>query len=166
MVVVLPEPLTPTTKTTAGGSATRAGARSLAARISSRCSRMRPFNSAASSSWWRSTRWRMRVQDLLGGAHADIGRDERGFELLEQAGIDLLLALEGVFESGDQAGAGLLHAALELLEEGWLLLDGAEKGLNHFEFILAVEKKVHRGGAEARRRKEHEHAGRKAGMAG
>ena len=38
------------------------------------------------------------LQDLVGGAHADVGGDEREFQLVEQIGIDLLLALERVFE--------------------------------------------------------------------
>ena len=62
MVVVFPDPFTPTTRMTAGGSATRAGARSLASRISSRWVRIIPFSSAASFTWWRSTRERMRVR--------------------------------------------------------------------------------------------------------
>ena len=37
-----------------------------------------------------------------------------------------------VFERGDQPGARLLYAALQLFQKGWLLLDGAEKGLNHW----------------------------------
>ena len=116
MVVVLPEPLTPTTRTTAGGSATRAGARSLACRISSRCSRIRFFNSAASATWWRSTRCADALQNLVGGAHADVGGDQRVLQFVQQVGIDLLLALQGVFQRGNQTGARLLHAALELLE--------------------------------------------------
>src|SRR5580698_6183757 len=73
------------------------------------------------------------VENLGGGADADIGGDEREFELIEQAGVDFLLALDGVFERGNQAGAGFLDTALELLEKGRLLLHGAEQGLNHFE---------------------------------
>ena len=38
------------------------------------------------------------LQDLLGGAHSDIGGDEGEFELVEEVGVDLLLALDGVFE--------------------------------------------------------------------
>ena len=47
-------------------------------------------------------------------------------ELVEQIGIDLFLALERVLDRGNQAGAGLLHAALELFEQRRFLLDGAE----------------------------------------
>ena len=97
---------------------------------------MSPFNSAASFSWWRSTRWRMRVQDLVGGADADIGGDQRELQLVEQVGVDFLLALERVFERGDQPRARLLDAALQLFEQGRLLLDGAEQGLDHFGSIL------------------------------
>ena len=66
------------------------------------------------------------IEDFVGGVDADIGGDEGGFELIEQIGIDFFLALQGVFESGDQAGAGLLYAALELLKEGGFLFNGAE----------------------------------------
>ena len=66
------------------------------------------------------------LQDFVGGAHADVGGDQREFQLVEQVGIDFLLALQRVFERGDQAGARLLDAALELLEEGGFLFDGAE----------------------------------------
>jgi hypothetical protein len=65
-------------------------------------------------------------QDLAGGAHADIGGDQRGLQLVQQIGIDLLLALQRVFERGDQSGARLLHAALELLQKAGFLLHTAE----------------------------------------
>ena len=55
-------------------------------------------------------------QDFVGGAHADIGGDQRVLQLIEQIGVDLLLALKGVFERGDQPGARLLYAALEPVE--------------------------------------------------
>ena len=71
------------------------------------------------------------VENLLGGRDADIGGDEGEFQLVEQIGVDHLLALEGVFERRDQAGAGLLDAALQLFEQGRLLLDRAEQSLNH-----------------------------------
>src|ERR1035441_199910 len=141
MVVVFPEPLTPTRRTTAGGSATRAGARSLAARISRSCSRVRAFRSpqfadgggfsGAVDAHQKDHGGRFRdarggtlaggedfeklladegfqlggvgqlvalyaladaFENLLGGAHADIGRQECGLEFLQQIGIDLLLA--------------------------------------------------------------------------
>ena len=66
------------------------------------------------------------IEDFVGGVDADVGGDEGEFELIEQIGIDFFLALQGVFESGDQAGAGLLYAALELLKEGGFLFNGAE----------------------------------------
>ena len=43
-------------------------------------------------------------------------RDERVFQLVEQIGVDLLLALERVFQRGNQPGARLLHAALQSFE--------------------------------------------------
>ena len=66
------------------------------------------------------------LQNLVGGADADIGGDERVFQLVEQIGVDFLAALERVFERRNQPGARLLHAALELLEKRRLLLDRAE----------------------------------------
>ncbi len=56
------------------------------------------------------------LQNLVGGMDADIGGDQRVFQFIQQVGIDLLLALQRVFQRGDQTGARLLHAALELLE--------------------------------------------------
>jgi hypothetical protein len=66
------------------------------------------------------------LQDFVRGTHPDIGRDERGFQLVEQLRIDLFLSLEGVFERGNQPRARFLHAALQPLQQGWLLLHGAE----------------------------------------
>ncbi len=60
MEVVLPAPLTPTTMITAGGSLTWGSGRSVACRISRRCSRIRTFNSLMSPVIWRSMRWRIR----------------------------------------------------------------------------------------------------------
>ena len=56
------------------------------------------------------------LQNLVGGVDADIRGDQRVLELIQQVRVDLLLALQGVFQRGDQTGARLLHAALELLE--------------------------------------------------
>ena len=68
----------------------------------------------------------MRSRISLGGADADIGGDERVLQLIQQIGVDLLFALQGVFERGNQTGARLLHAALELFEKSGFLLDRAE----------------------------------------
>ncbi len=87
---------------------------------------MRPFNSAASLNWCRSTRCADAVQDLIRGAHADIGGDQREFQLVQQIGIDFALAVQGVFERGNQAGARLFHPALELFKKRRLLLHRAE----------------------------------------
>ena len=117
MVVVLPEPLTPTTRITAGGSATCAGARSLACEnleqmladeaLQFGCVvQLMPLDALADA-----------FQDFLGGAHTHVGRDERALELVQQIGIDLFFPLERVLERGNQAGAGLLYAALELFEQ-------------------------------------------------
>ena len=66
------------------------------------------------------------LQDLFGGAHADIGRNERVFQLIEQVRIDLLAALQRVFQAGNQPRPGLLHSAFQFFEQGWLLRDRAK----------------------------------------
>ena len=65
-------------------------------------------------------------QNFLGGAHAHVGGDQCGLQFVQQIGIDFLLALERVLDRGNQAGARLLDAALELFEQGRFPLDGAE----------------------------------------
>jgi hypothetical protein len=57
------------------------------------------------------------LEDFVGGAHADVGANELIFELFEQIGIDLLFAVDGVFNRLHQSGAGLLNALLETVEE-------------------------------------------------
>src|SRR5450759_3694928 len=57
---------------------------------------------------------------------ADIGGDKGGLQFIEQIGVNLFFALQGVFEGGDQSGARLLHAALELFQKAGFLLDTAE----------------------------------------
>ena len=90
MVVVLPAPFTPTTSTTAGGSSTCGMGRSLACRISSRCSRIRPSQFAGIAHQLAVHALPDAVQNLLGGAHADIGADQRVFQFVQQIGIDCL----------------------------------------------------------------------------
>ena len=74
------------------------------------------------------------VENFVGGGDADIGADERVFELFEQIGVDFLAAGDDVFDARDEAGAGFLDAAFEFFEKRRLLLDGAEKGLDHLNF--------------------------------
>ena len=126
MVVVLPEPLTPTTRMTAGGSATRgrgafAGLEDFEQVLADEVLQLGGVAKLVALHALADA-----LQDFVGGADADVGGDERVFQLIEQIGIDFFLALQGVFERGDQAGARLLHAALELLKEGGFLFDGAE----------------------------------------
>ena len=66
------------------------------------------------------------IQNLGGGAHADVGADQRELQFVQQIGVDLLGALQHVFEARDQTRARLLHAALQALQERGLLLDRAE----------------------------------------
>ena len=117
MEVVFPAPFTPTTMITAGGSATCGSGRSVACRISSRCSRIRLLSSAMSPTWWRSTRWRMRSRISAVVLRADVGGDERVFQLFENLGVDFLAAADGVLELLHQPGAGLLDAGLQTIEK-------------------------------------------------
>ncbi len=66
------------------------------------------------------------VEDLVGGFDADIGAEEGVFKLIEEIGIDLFFAADGVFERGDKPGAGFLDPGFELIEKRRLLRDGAE----------------------------------------
>src|SRR5262245_23686114 len=79
------------------------------------------------------------VENFFGSANADIGRDEREFQLVEQVGVDLLFALECIFEGVDKSGARFLNAALQAIEQRRLLFDRAEESLDHFELIVAEE---------------------------
>ena len=56
------------------------------------------------------------LQNFLGGAHADVGRDQGEFQLVQQAGIDFPFPLERVFQRRNQARARLLHAGLQFFE--------------------------------------------------
>src|ERR1022692_826162 len=66
------------------------------------------------------------IQNLFGGAYADVGRDQRELQFVQQIGVDLLGSLKHVFEARDQTRTGLLHAALQALQESRLLFDRAE----------------------------------------
>ena len=101
MVVVLPEPFTPTTMMTAGGSATRGMGRSEACRISSKMLADEPFQFGGIAHQFAIHALADAVQNLLGGAHADVGTDQREFQFVEQIGIDFLGALEHVLETRD-----------------------------------------------------------------
>ena len=131
MVVVFPDPLTPTTRTTAGGSATTGSGFSVAFSTSSRCSRMSCFNSPASPDQLAVHPLAGQFQNLGRGAHPQVGAQKRVFQFLEQVRIDLLLPRQDVFETGEEARARLLDALLETIEEAGLLLDGTEQGLDH-----------------------------------
>ena len=66
------------------------------------------------------------LQNLLRGPYPYIRGDERVFELVQQAGIDLRAAFEGVFQSRHQPRARFFDTAFELLKESWLLRNGAK----------------------------------------
>ncbi len=137
IVVVFPAPFTPTTMTTAGGSATRAMGLSAACRISSRCSRIRPANLTRIGQRMTVGALANQVQNFLRGVDADIGPDQRVFEFVEEIGINFLLTLERIFQAVDQAEAGFGNAGFQLFEQRGLLLNGAEQRLNHLNLSLS-----------------------------
>ena len=57
------------------------------------------------------------LEDFGRGLDTDIGGDERVFQFVEEIGVDLLPAKKDVFDLGHQAGAGLLNALLQAVEE-------------------------------------------------
>jgi hypothetical protein len=77
-------------------------------------------------------------QNLLGGPGAYIRGDERGFQLVEQVRVDDFLALDSVFERGNQPRARLFDAAFQFFQKGRFPLDGTEQRLDHFRFIVAA----------------------------
>ena len=116
MVVVLPAPLTPTTMTTAGrlGDAGRgafAGLENFEQVLADEILQFGGVGDLVARHALADA-----LQNFAGGADADVGGDEGELEFIEQVGIDLFLALQGVFERGDQTVARLLHAALELFK--------------------------------------------------
>jgi hypothetical protein len=56
------------------------------------------------------------IQNLRRGAHADIRRNERIFELIQQVGVNLLAAGDHVFDTVDESGACLLDTCLQAVE--------------------------------------------------
>src|SRR5947209_4030464 len=76
-----------------------------------------------------------RVQDFVGGAHADVGAHQRVLEFVQQVGVDLLLALERIFQRGDQSGARFFHAALQPVKQRGFLFNRAEQRLDHFSSV-------------------------------
>ena len=88
MVVVLPEPFTPTTSTTAGGSrhARRspfAGRQDFEQMLANQ-----PFQLGGVVQLMPRHALADAVQNLLGGAHADVGGDQRELQFVEQVGVD------------------------------------------------------------------------------
>jgi hypothetical protein len=106
--------LTPTTRTTAGGSADE-----LPEFLG--VANQLPVHALADD-----------LQDLLGGLDADIGSEKRGFQLLQQIGVDFLAARERRFQVRHQPLPGLLDAALEAIQERGFGGYRAEQCLNHY----------------------------------
>ena len=73
------------------------------------------------------------AEDFLRGGVAEIGADERGFEIVERVAVDLLAEGDDFFDALGEVFAGardrLLHA---VKEAGFLFFrEAAEQGLNH-----------------------------------
>ena len=58
--------------------------------------------------------------------HADVGGDERIFQLVEQISVDFFAAGDGVFQAIHQAGTRLLDAGLQAIEQVGFLFYGAK----------------------------------------
>jgi hypothetical protein len=56
-------------------------------------------------------------EDIGGGADADIGRNQRVFKLFEEIGVDLLLAVDHVFDAVHESGAGFLYALFQAVQK-------------------------------------------------
>src|SRR5579862_938934 len=57
------------------------------------------------------------LQNFSGGFRADICGDERVFKLVQNFGVDLLAAADGVLDLLQQARPGLLNAGFQAVEE-------------------------------------------------
>ena len=66
------------------------------------------------------------IENFFGGSDADVRADQCILKLVKQLGIDLFSALESVLKPVDEAGARFFDAALQPLQESWLLLDRAK----------------------------------------
>ena len=73
------------------------------------------------------------LQHLMGGSGAEVGANQRGFQIVQRGAVDLLADGDDIFDALGQVLArardGLLHA----LNETWFLffVQTAKKGLNH-----------------------------------
>ena len=126
MVVVLPEPFTPTTMTTAGGSVTRGMGRSAASNTSSRCSAISCLICCGIAHLFAVHALADALQNLGGGIDADIGGNQCIFHFFENIGVDLFAPGDGVLQAVHQTFAGLLNAGLKTLQQVGFLRDGAE----------------------------------------
>jgi uncharacterized protein YidB (DUF937 family) len=56
-------------------------------------------------------------ENLGGGADADVGGDERVLQLVQQIGVDLLLAEQNVLDLADKAGARFLDSLFQAFKK-------------------------------------------------
>src|SRR5207237_7196440 len=88
-------------------------------------------------------------QDFVGGGGAEVGGDERGFQIVERGAVDLFAEGDDIVDALAQALAGAGDGALHAVEEARLLffllflVEAAEESLDH-GFII-------RGGSSRRR---------------
>ena len=66
------------------------------------------------------------LQNLVGGADADVGGDQRVLQLVQQVGVDFLLALQRVFERAKPGRRASSARRSSAFREAGLLFDGAE----------------------------------------
>ena len=58
-----------------------------------------------------------RGEDFFGGAHAEVGAEQRGFQLLQQFGIDGAIAGEQLFDARGKLRASFADGIFQPLEE-------------------------------------------------
>ena len=121
MVVVLPAPLTPTTMTTAGGLGDLGHGALDGLQDFEQMLADESFQLAGVANQLAVDALADAFENFGGGGDADIGGNQRVFELIEQFGVNLLLAGDQILDLADQASARLLDARLEAFEKVRLL---------------------------------------------
>ena len=166
MVVVLPEPLTPTTRITNGRCAAsmRSGC-AQGARISTMLARSAAIRARDVGELLARDARAQSVEDVLGRLDADVRAEQARLELLEDLRIDLAAA-EQVGQIVGEPGVAAIEAAAQALEEAGPLVGGA--GLSDgvggtWQRIVAGQQKVGRPRPPLRRNAASRGAALKAG---
>jgi hypothetical protein len=71
----------------------------------------------------------------VGGGRSQVGSDQRGFQIVEGGAVDLLAESNSFLDALAEVLPGARHRFLHALQEAGLLLEAAEKGLDHKEEV-------------------------------